>query len=141
MRQKEHEWSENPLPFYQSAYQRLWTSATQNLKGLKCKVQQIPGGDYKQLLSCKLWSSLLMPLPAVSSTDNRDPYIIISKITPRSPNRDIEYCLLSKEQTPIQQNRQKSLISHMSGGPQCNMVCWGPTCITACRTFSSSVPT
>jgi hypothetical protein len=58
-----------------------------------------------------------MPLPAASSIDNRGQLIIISEITPRSPNRDLEYRLLSEERNPIHKNPQKKLVYHMVAPP------------------------
>jgi hypothetical protein len=46
----------------------------------------------------------------------RGPPIVISKLTPRSHNRDSEYCILSEEWGPVQKNPQQSLAFCTFGG-------------------------
>ena len=62
----------------------------------------------------------------ISSIDNwfgphydsriRGPPKVTSKVTPRSHNRDPEYCLLSEERDPVQKNPQRILAFFTFGG-------------------------
>jgi len=68
--------------------------------------------------------------PAVSETRYSMPTTNTSEATPRSHNRDPEYCVLSEEWNPFRNNPQQILELSMFGSL---LDPWGPPCSGVCR--------